>query len=100
MNKVKRLGILDRIRAARRAFMGLHSGHLLTYGLEVKRCSDCERGDCESCGYKIHSEAVSNLPNCNSCSSVQTCPYLPKIGSYSRINCPLYVGSEGEEIEK
>lgn len=53
MNKVKRLGILDRVRAARRAFMGKPSGHL-TFGLEIKRCSDCERGDCKSCGYKIH----------------------------------------------
>jgi hypothetical protein len=25
----------------------------LTLGVEVKNCRDCNRGDCETCGYKI-----------------------------------------------
>ena len=43
---------------------------------------------CDCCSYKIHSEQVSKLSNCNDC-GVFDCEQRPRIGENARINCPL-----------
>ena len=63
----------------------------LRFGVEVKQCVDCERGICDACSYKFHSDLVSKLPNCNDCEIVRACIYAPQIGENVRINCPLHV---------
>ena len=89
MNKVKRTSLLDRLRAAGRAFIG-KPAKSITFGVEVKRCSDCKRDDCDTCGYKVHSRKVARLPDCNDCTR-KDCQYKPRLGEYTRINCPLHV---------
>lgn len=88
MNSFKR-----RIRNAYRAFQEKPSGSI-TFGVDVRNCRDCHRGDCETCGFKIHSEGVSKLPDCNNCGKRIDCQYLPRLGEYARINCPLWVEME------
>ena len=39
---------------------------------------------------KIHSEAVSRLPDCNTCGKYRECPHVPQIGEQTRINCHLW----------
>ena len=41
MNKVKKTTLWDRLKAAARAFKGKPVGSL-TFGLEIKRCDECE----------------------------------------------------------
>lgn len=76
MNNIKHASLLDRLRAAGRAFMGKPTKSI-TFGVEIKRCSECERGYCEVCGYKVHSEGVCELPDCNDCAR-KDCQYEPK----------------------
>lgn len=46
MNAVKKTTLIDRIRAAIKAFRGKPIGHLY-YGLEIKECSKCKyRNEC------------------------------------------------------
>ena len=89
MNEVKKTTMAMRIRAAWRALTGKPKNSI-ELGLEIKRCSECERGICETCGYKVHSEGVSKLPDCNDCGKVKNCEYKPRLGAYTRINCPLW----------
>ena len=99
MNKVKKQTFLDRVKAGWRAFNRRPVGQI-TYGLEIKRCSDCERGDCETCDYRIHSNGVSGLPDCNDCAKRGKCEYEPDLGAWTRINCPLYAaGVRLDEME-
>lgn len=49
-----------------------------------------DTGECCICGYKIHSEAVSKLPECNDCGKKRTCQHVPRLGAYTRINCFLW----------
>lgn len=93
MNEVKRLGVRGRIRAAWRAFIGKPAGHL-NYGLEIKRCDKCERGDCGQCVYKEHSRIISKLPHCLDCARRKSCEYEPEWGEWQRINCPHHVPEE------
>lgn len=58
-------------------------------------CEDC--GCCENCGYKVHSEAVSQLNNCNDCGLQKTCEHVPQPGQHCRINCPLWQAEEKED---
>lgn len=39
---------------------------------------------------KSHSEAVSKMPNCNTCRLQRKCPHVPRIGELVRINCHLW----------
>ena len=48
---------------------------------------------CEVCGYKLHTEEVAALPNCNDCGA-KDCPYMPELGGMARINCPLWQARE------
>ena len=89
MNKVIKTTMAMRIRAAWRALTGKPKNSI-ELGLEIKRCSECDRGRCEDCGYKVHSERVSELPNCNDCGKVLSCEYKPRWGAPARINCPLW----------
>lgn len=89
MNEVKKTTIGGRIRAAWRALTGKPKD-TLEMGLSIKPCSKCERGDCTTCGYKVHSERVSELPNCNDCGKALSCEYKPRWGAPARINCPLW----------
>ena len=42
-------------------------------------------------GALIYYRNIANLPDCNVCQKKHTgCPYLPRYGEYTRINCPLY----------
>ena len=43
--------------------------------------------ECKHCGYKIHSNRVSKLNNCNDCGLKNTCVKRPEYGDYCRINC-------------
>lgn len=45
---------------------------------------------CGDCGYKIHSNAIAKLHNCNDCGAVIDCEHMPKVGNWARINCPLW----------
>ena len=50
--------------------------------------------DCDNCGYKMHSNSVSALNNCNNCGKKRkACVYQPRLGEMCRINCPLWVPS-------
>ena len=44
--------------------------------------------------YRSHVERLSPLPDCNTCDS-RDCTYRPKIGAFTRINCPLWRGKKG-----
>lgn len=90
MKEMKKLGLGGRLRAAKRAFIGKPTGHI-TFGLEIKRCSECERGNCAICARKQHSEEISKLPDCHDCGKRGRCEYEPQLGEWVRINCPLHV---------
>ena len=70
--------------------------HTIILGLEVKRCDECSRGDCDSCIYKHKFEHLMSLPNCNDCASSVSgfCGFCPKPGEDVRINCPLWEAKE------
>lgn len=51
---------------------------------------------CEVCGYKVHSDQVASMNNCNDCGVVD-CMYKPGLGQMARINCPLWRPMESEE---
>lgn len=51
---------------------------------------------CESCGYKLHSDQVASLPNCNDCGE-KGCQLKPAPGYHVRVNCPLWKAMEGDE---
>lgn len=89
MNEVKKLTLKNRIRRAWEVLTG-QTMERLEIGMVIKRCDECERGICETCGYKVHSEGVSKLPDCNDCGKAKTCEYKPRLGAYTRINCPLW----------
>jgi hypothetical protein len=89
MNKVIKTTMAMRIRAAWRALTGKPKNSI-ELGLEIKRCSECDRGKCDTCGYKLHSKGVSKLPDCNDCGKAKNCEYKPRLGAYTRINCPLW----------
>lgn len=38
--------------------------------------------------YKLHSERVSALGDCNDCDKVRSCDFVPDFGAPTRINCP------------
>lgn len=44
-------------------------------------------------------ESLLDLPNCNNCGILKTCKYMPKLGEYVRINCPLWQTENKEEKE-
>ena len=70
MNKAKKTTFWDRLKAAARAFKGKPVSSL-TRGLHVKRCDECERGDCTKCDYKREFARG----------------YAPRVGGRIRINC-------------
>lgn len=41
-------------------------------------------------GFKNHSEAISQLPDCNTCAVQKRCPHAPQLGQWVRINCHLW----------
>lgn len=43
--------------------------------------------ECKNCGYKIHSERISELNSCNDCGLANICKNRPEYGQYCRINC-------------
>ena len=89
MNEIKSTTLRDRIRKALRALRG-EPDSTITYGMEIKRCSACYRGRCEDCEYKIYSQRISALPDCNTCAHQRTCPHVPRWGEIVRINCHMY----------
>ena len=44
--------------------------------------------ECDRCGYKFHSERISELHDCNDCGKKSKCEYEVRPGEYCRINCP------------
>lgn len=95
MITVKRITLKDRLRDAVRAFrrVPLRSIQL---GLRVERCDECERGDCTTCAYKNEFEKLMALPNCNDCADKSFCAFEPKLGEFTRVNCPLHKLKEVE----
>lgn len=54
-----------------------------------------EIGTAGAClGYKIHSQNISGLPDCNDCGRSGRCEAEPKPGAYTRINCHLWTARE------
>lgn len=49
-----------------------------------------EKDPCQDCEYKAHSMQVASQNDCNDCGAARTCQYVPRIGSLTRINCPLW----------
>lgn len=45
--------------------------------------------------YKPHSEAISALPDCNTCG--KHCSVRPGIGEWVRINCHMWTGQDGKQ---
>ena len=62
--------------------------------IEAWNRRNCE--DCEICGYKLHSDRVGNLHDCNDCGRCD-CDYMPPPGADTRINCPLWRAMEAAE---
>lgn len=88
---IKLLTMKNRIRKAWAVLTGPElERKCVGVSIEVKNCDKCERGICETCGYKVHSEGVSKLPDCNDCGKARSCEYKPRLGAYTRINCPLW----------
>lgn len=87
--------IFDRIKDATRAFRG-KPARSIQLGIEVKKCSECGRGYCETCANDKEFKRLLSLPNCNDCKSSKTgyCGFRPKIGQDVRINCPLWEAEE------
>lgn len=79
----------------------------INLGLEVKRCDECDRGDCsqcvrvncEKCAYKQEFEKLMALPSCNDCRerARNGCQCAPRVGEFVRINCPMWSPEEGKE---
>ncbi len=92
MNKVKQVTLADRIRAAIESFKEGKPKHAIQLGIDVKRCNECERGDCETCVYKREFVELMELPNCNDCelNGRKSCNVSPLPGETVRINCPLH----------
>lgn len=59
--------------------------------LEECRKAMEQKQECENCGYKIHSEAISKLHNCNDCGRKVGCAIAPRLGDYCRVNCYEWV---------
>lgn len=53
--------------------------------------------NCADCSYKLHSERISELPDCNDCSR-KDCEYRPEPGEWVRVNCPLHTETEGADL--
>lgn len=53
---------------------------------EVREAME-KQNECKNCGYKIHSERISKLNNCNDCGLFDTCENRPEFGEHCRINC-------------
>lgn len=41
-------------------------------------------------GCTIFCKNISTLPDCNTCGNKHSCEYVPRVGAYTRINCPHY----------
>ena len=54
---------------------------------------------CKNCGYKIHSERISNLNNCNDCGKQNNCTMLPRLGQDCRINCYDFAPIKKDQIQ-
>lgn len=53
---------------------------------EVREAVEKQR-ECKYCGYKTHSDRISELNSCNDCGLVNICEKRPEYGQYCRINC-------------
>lgn len=49
---------------------------------------------CENCVKRCLAEQVMKMHDCNDCDK-ESCPYKPRLGEHTRINCPLWRGAEG-----
>lgn len=55
---------------------------------DKKKIADAlQKNDCDNCGFKVHSEAISKLVSCNNCGKTHDCSIRPEYGQYCRINC-------------
>lgn len=57
--------------------------------------------DIKSLCYRIidlidYVDTISKLHDCNDCKAKRNCPYVPKLGQHTRINCFAWVGEEQE----
>ena len=91
MNKIERTTFKDRICAAVRAFKG-KPAEALHFGIDVKNCDECGRGDCEESYIRREFETLVTQHNCNDCSQNRhsSCRFCPAPGERVRINCPLW----------
>ena len=53
---------------------------------EVREAMEWQH-ECKDCGYKNHSDRISELNSCNDCGLVNICEKRPEYGQYCRINC-------------
>lgn len=50
----------------------------------------------ECYGYKIHSQGIRTLNDCNNCGRKRNCTIKPRYGEYCRINCYLWEEDQNE----
>ena len=101
MNTVKKTTLWDRLKNAARAFRGKPANHL-TMNLGIRRCDQCDRGDCGQCLYKQEFNRLMNLRNCHDCKYSgpdNPCGVCPKLGEEVRINCFLWEPRAAEKKE-
>lgn len=56
-----------------------------------------EIGTVNECyGYKIHSQGIRTLNDCNNCGRKRNCTIKPRYGEYCRINCYLWEEDQNE----
>ena len=56
-----------------------------------------EIGTVNECyGYKIHSQGIGTLNDCNNCGRKRNCTIKPRYGEYCRINCYLWEEDQNE----
>lgn len=53
---------------------------------EVREAMERQK-ECKDCGYKNHSDRISELNSCNDCGLANICEKRPEYGQYCRINC-------------
>lgn len=53
---------------------------------EIRKVME-KQNECKNCEYKIYSDRISKLNNCNNCGLFDTCENRPEFGEHCRINC-------------
>jgi len=58
------------------------------------------KNKCDNCGFKLHSQRISQLPSCNDCAKKKDCNIQPPLGDWCRINCFNFERKERDQHGK